>query len=308
MKALKKRKTKKKRSGRKNKNKKLLTKRGTGLIDKIIDKIPVELHVPKYQFCGPGTKLKKRLARGDQGINPLDSACKEHDISYSNHSDTTNRSVADKKLQKEAFKRFLSKDASIGERATALGVAAAMKIKRTLTGKGLKCCVKKKKGLTKKKKVKGKRSKKKVSKKPLRKKTVSFNSVVKNVNKAIKKSKPGNIETAIKLAVATVKNTSKGKHVKAPRTIKVPHYSGGVLPLVPIFAGLSALGSIVGSSVSIANAIDRAKKAQMELEESKRHNHVIEDVVISSKAGRGFYLHSGKHGKGFYLSQKSKNH
>lgn len=303
MKASKKRKTKKKRCGRKNKFKKLKTKCGTGLIDKIIDKIPFELHVPKYQFCGPGTKLKKRLAQGDQGINPLDSACKEHDISYSNHSDSTNRSVADKKLQKEAFKRFLSKDATIGERATALGVAAAMKIKRTLTGKGLKCCSKKKKRQAKKKAV----DRKKVSKKSLRKKTVSFNSVVKNVNKAIKKSKPENIETAIKLAVATVKNTSKGKQVKTPRTIKIPHYSGGVLPLVPIFAGLSALGSIVGSSVSIANAIDRAKKAQMELEESKRHNQVIEDVVISGKVGRGFYLHSGKHGKGFYLSQKAKN-
>lgn len=32
-------------------------KRGAGLIDKIIDKIPFELHIPKYQYCGPGDYL-----------------------------------------------------------------------------------------------------------------------------------------------------------------------------------------------------------------------------------------------------------
>lgn len=274
---------------------KRITKCGTSLIDKIIDKIPFELHVPKYQFCGPGTHLKKRLARGDQGINPLDSACREHDIAYSNHSDSPHRSVADKILQKEAFKRFLSKDASIGERATALGVSAAMKIKRTLTGKGINCCKKKRKRATKKKKLQRKS------------KTVSFNSVVKHVKTAIKKSKPGNIDSAIKVAVASLKGTKKGKRVTAPRTIKVPHYSGGVLPLVPIFAGLSALGAIVSSGVGIASAINQTKKAQMELEETKRHNRVMEGVVIGSKGGKGFYLHNNTQGKGFYLTQKSKN-
>lgn len=29
-------------------------KSGKGLLDKIIDKLPVELHVPSYQYCGPG--------------------------------------------------------------------------------------------------------------------------------------------------------------------------------------------------------------------------------------------------------------
>lgn len=139
-----------------------IVKCGTGIIDKIIDKLPFEVHVPNYQFCGPGTHLKKRLARGDKGVNALDSACREHDIAYSKHSDSQNRGVADKILQKEAMKRFLSKDASIGERATALGVAAAMKIKRTLTGNGLNCCKKSKKR-RKKTKAKTKRKKSKKS-------------------------------------------------------------------------------------------------------------------------------------------------
>lgn len=59
---------------------------GRGLLNKIINKLPVELHIPGYQFCGPGTKLAKRIARGDHGINPLDTACKEHDIAYEKKS------------------------------------------------------------------------------------------------------------------------------------------------------------------------------------------------------------------------------
>lgn len=137
--------------------------------------------------------------------------------------------------------------------------------------------------------------------------TVSFNSVVRNVKSAIKSSKPANIDSAINVAIASVKKTKNGKRVTVPRTIKVPHYSGGVLPLVPIFAGLSALGTIVSSGVGIASAINQAKKAQMELEESKRHNRLIEGVVIGNKVGHGFYLHKNKRGKGFYLRQNSKN-
>ena len=31
---------------------------------------------------GPGTKLKKRLKRGDPGVNRLDKIAKQHDINY----------------------------------------------------------------------------------------------------------------------------------------------------------------------------------------------------------------------------------
>lgn len=37
--------------------KKRVIKRGDGIIDKIIDKVPFEMHVPGYQFCGPGIHL-----------------------------------------------------------------------------------------------------------------------------------------------------------------------------------------------------------------------------------------------------------
>ena len=42
--------------------------RGRGVdIQKLLSKTGIEYHVPGYQYLGTGTKLKKRLARGDPG-------------------------------------------------------------------------------------------------------------------------------------------------------------------------------------------------------------------------------------------------
>lgn len=281
----------KRRRRRKGLKQKRSKKRGKGLLNKIIDKIPFEMHVPGYQYCGPGTHLEERLKRGDPGKNPLDAACKQHDIAYSEHKDSNERGKADKTLQKEAMKRVFAKDASIGERATALGVAMAMKAKRTLSGKGLS----KKRGRKRKTSIK-------------KKKKVSFAYLIKNAKVAIKHSKPGNIDSAIKVAVASIKKYKKGKLIKTPRTIKLPSTTGGMLPLVPIFAGLSALGSIIGTSASIVNAINQAKKGQMELAESKRHNGMMEAISIGTKSGKGYYLHTNKSGKGYYLTTHQKNY
>lgn len=276
--------------------KRAIKKRGAGLIDKVIDKLPFELHVPKYQYCGPGTHLEKRLARGDPGKNQLDMACKRHDIAYTDKN-SENRLVADKILQKEAMKRVFSKDASLGERATALTVAAAMKAKRGLAkfGTGLN-----RKKLKSKSKCKSKN----------KKKQISLSSLIKNVKNAIDKRKPENTNLAIKIAIAAVKKLKAKKRVKVPRIIKLPNdvgstATGGVLPLIPIFAGLSALGAITSSAASITNAINKARKGQKELDESKRHNGVMEAIAIGSKSGKGFYLH--KNGRGFYLRPYSKN-
>lgn len=106
-----------------------------GVVNKAIDSLPIELHlIGGYQFCGPGTKLKERLARGDQGINKLDQACKEHDISYSKYSDSEHRNIADRALAEKAWQRVKSSDASIGERTAALAVTAAMKAKTAIGG------------------------------------------------------------------------------------------------------------------------------------------------------------------------------
>lgn len=225
-----------------------------------------------------GTHLEKRLARGDPGINQLDAACKQHDIAYAKHKDSDYRYIADGKLQELAMKRVFSKDASLGERATALAVSAAMKAKRTLSKIG--------KGFKKKKS-----------------RSITFGKLIKDARIAIKKSKPASIQAAIKVAVKSVQKSKKGKCVKHPRTLKLPTVTGGVLPLIPIFAGLSALGSIVGSTSGIIRAINEYKDAQNQLEESKRHNRKIEAIAI----GKGFYLHPNKNGNGFYLKPHLKN-
>ena len=46
-------------------------------MQKALAKTGVEFHWPGYQYLGPGTKLKKRLARGDPGLNRLDKIAKQ---------------------------------------------------------------------------------------------------------------------------------------------------------------------------------------------------------------------------------------
>ena len=76
---------------------------GSGIINNLINKLPFEIHIPGYSYCGPGTKLKECLARGDQGINPLDSACKDHDIAHSqNRENIKARNIPDKLLAEKA--------------------------------------------------------------------------------------------------------------------------------------------------------------------------------------------------------------
>ena len=58
----------------------------------------MEFHWPGYQYMGPGTHLKKRLARGDPGINRLDRIAKAHDIDYDRAKDFKDKWEADRKM------------------------------------------------------------------------------------------------------------------------------------------------------------------------------------------------------------------
>jgi len=107
------------------------------LLNRAINALPFELHIPGYQFCGPGTRLTKRLARSDEGINPLDAACREHDIAYSRSNDLTDRHTADKVLADKALGRVTARDSALSERAAAAAVWTAMKAK-TKIGMGMK--------------------------------------------------------------------------------------------------------------------------------------------------------------------------
>lgn len=108
------------------------TKFGSGLLNSAINRLPFELHLPGYNYCGPGTKLDKRLNRGDKGVNLLDEACKEHDIAYSKNKELPGRHMADNILLKKSLSRMNASDASWKEKLAALGVSGAMHTKLKL--------------------------------------------------------------------------------------------------------------------------------------------------------------------------------
>ena len=67
---------------------------------KLLRKTGIEFHMPGYQYLVPGTHLKKRLARGDAGINRLDRIAKQHDIDYSKAAHLRDKWKADDKMIK----------------------------------------------------------------------------------------------------------------------------------------------------------------------------------------------------------------
>lgn len=285
---------------RKLTRKKTVVVDGKGFVNSLINKLPIELHIPGYQYCGPGTKLEKRLARGDTGINLLDKACKEHDIAYSKtikgtNTDISQRRAADQILINKAIERATSVDADFGERTSARVVEKIMKMK---TKFGMGCDVKsKKKKATSTKSCKKKDSKRKA-------KLPTFNQIVQTSKQIIKKEKPNTLRKSIQLALQAAKKQSVNNKnsIKKPRVIPVPK-TGGILPLIPIFAGLSALGALAGGAAGVAKAVVAAKDAKNQLHESKRHNQTMESIAM----GRGVYLKPHKTGLGLFLNPDQKN-
>ena len=190
------------------------------MINKLLNRLPIELHIPGYQYCGPGTKIAKRLARGDKGVNLHDATCKEHDIAYSqNREKIEDRNNKDRVLADNAWQRVKAKDSCIGEKIAACTITNIMKAKSKL-GMGVK-----------------------------RKQSTRLSKIIKAASKSMVKSNSARkaILSALKGARSAVKKTG-GKHkIIIPRVLPVPSKVGGFLPfLVPIFAGLSAVGAVAG--------------------------------------------------------------
>lgn len=275
---------------KKNSTRSKSAKRGRGLINDVIDFLPFELHLPSYNYCGPGTKLEKRLARGDKGINKLDEACKEHDIAYSKHKDSAERQKADLKLGGEAIKRVFSGDASLGERAASLLVSSMMGAKAGLSklGMGISKCRKKPKKSDSK------------SKKPSE---ITMASLIKGTKRDMGSTRFMDPNSAAVFAIRTAEKKAKGKRVKMPRFLKVPEYSGGVLPILPILGGLVAVGGMGNSITGVVKTATDIRIAQKHLEENKHHNKNLE-----LKVGNGLYLRPHSKGSGLYLNPLPKNY
>lgn len=261
--------------------------RGSGLLNTVINKLPFEVHLPGYQFCGPGTKLDQRLKRGDSGINPLDSFCKEHDILYSKTTDTTERNKADLHLAEKAWQRVKAKDSKLGEKLSAYFVTNAMKAKAKF-GMGMQI----------RKKNTSKKIQRKHANKNILRKTMA------HAKSAVIAEKPTNLEDAISIAVRAAKRSlpKNRRSVKFPptRVIPIPK-TGGVLPfLVPLFAGLSALGALSTAGSSIAKSIHAVNDARRNFHENKRHNETMEAIAM----GKGLFLKPYRTGLGLFLNPK----
>lgn len=266
---------------------------GGGFLNKLINKLPVEFHIPTYQYCGPGTRLAHRLERGDPGINALDRACMQHDIAYSQSNDLENRHQADKVLENRAWERVKSKDSTLGEKAAAWAVTNAMKVKRKL-------------GMGVEKRRRGKRrTSLKVKLGGAHKRRHSFRQAVLNRTRdALKKFKHVDVKEGARIALSAakvaVKDAGGKRRIRKPRIIPIPKV-GGFLPLIPIFAGLSALGGLAGGAAGIARAVKASKAAQRDLDEAQRHNKTMEAIALGKKGGDGLYLKPYRRGMGLII-------
>ena len=83
------------------------------LVNKAINNLPFEMHLPGHNFTGRGTKLKKRLnpdrfnpdltpEKWSNPVNCVDMAAYHHDICYLKDDDTATRNaVCNKNILKE---------------------------------------------------------------------------------------------------------------------------------------------------------------------------------------------------------------
>ena len=82
--------------------------KGGSILNKMINNLPVEMHLLGHNFTGPGTKLNKRLnadltpKEWSKPINRIDNAAYHHDICYLKNNDTATRNnVCDKNMLQE---------------------------------------------------------------------------------------------------------------------------------------------------------------------------------------------------------------
>ena len=78
---------------------------GGSFVNSLVNKLPFEMHLPRHNFTGPGTKLYTRLNSDGTPkvcsipITRVDNAASHHDLHYSKHDDTKTRNeICDKTM------------------------------------------------------------------------------------------------------------------------------------------------------------------------------------------------------------------
>lgn len=146
-----------------------------------------------------------------------------------------------------------------------------------------------------------------------RAKTSTFTSMVKAARNAIRGETDLRKASAEALRAAKASRPTgnltalRARYFRKARLLPLPSRRAGFLPLlVPIFAGLSALGALTGGATAIAKAVQEARAATLELEENKRHNKTMEAIALGRGRGIGIALQP-RQNKGFGISLESKN-
>lgn len=219
------------------------SRKGVGLVNSLINSLPFEVHVPGYNFLGPGTKLQERINQA--GINPLDDAAKEHDIAYSKYKNISDRNIADQVLANKAWDRVSAADADfLSEKVPAWFTTTFMNIKRKL-GAG-----KMSRG---RKRVGGGR----------KNKGIKLSTVLSKARAALNPSATltSNISQSL-AAVNNLRKSNKGPILVNKRIIPLPK-QGGFLPLIaPIIAALGAIGSGAFGVKQVADAVTSVNNAR----------------------------------------------
>lgn len=127
----------------------------------------------------------------------------------------------------------------------------------------------------------------------------TFHNIVKHTKKHIQKLKPQCKKMLLDLAYTTARELVSELPIKLPRVIAVPK-TGGFLPIIPIFAGLSAIGSLPNGVNGIKDAVDIYNSAKKQLSELKKRNMQMEGISI----GNGLHLKPYKSGLGIYVTKK----
>lgn len=122
--------------------------------------------------------------------------------------------------------------------------------------------------------------------------------------------KKGNVKLPLTksqhIKLLKARKTGKGLNLKFSRNqVK----KGGFLPLLPVLAGLSALGGLAGGAAGISRAVSTAKNNAKQLQELKRHNAAMESLAMYRTKGSGLKKKVTKknkrktknRGRGFYL-------
>lgn len=257
---------------------------GKGILNTMINKSPFELHVPGYNYLGPGTNLDLRLEKGVKPANKLDELALQHDIAYSKSNKMSDRHKADYALQEGAWNRVLSKDAGLGEKAAAWLTTNAMKVKRSV-GAGL---------LTQHPVYLNDEQKAALSLAVQNEKPITLTISTGRTKESIMG------ETYLPLTSTQIKNLKSGKRsrkIKLSKKQLKKIKSGGFLPAL-----LAAAPVVAGVVSTLANAYSNKKTNDKLIEEKIRHDKALENI---QKRGKGVYINKNPNsGNGVYINKK----